>query len=182
MDYSKVAPGLISAWNQLQQGRVSDEEQEHYNNGFKSDLAKPSSPQAKKTAFVYCSEEASFPHLDSVGIQVNQSSGTIRTARFPLDRLEQLAMEPAIEYIAPSPPLRLAMDAAATVIKLPQFYQKYPQSDRDQDVIIGIVDTGIDPNHSAFKGRILNVWDQTLPNSNIQNSRVKYGAELERQE
>ena len=29
-------------------------------------------------------------------------------------------------------------------------------------VIIGVVDTGIDPNHTAFKGRILRIWDQTI--------------------
>ncbi len=31
-------------------------------------------------------------------------------------------------------------------------------------VIIGIIDSGIDTTHPAFTGRILRIWDQTLPN------------------
>ena len=37
-------------------------------------------------------------------------------------------------------------------------------------VIIGIVDTGIDPNHHSFNGRVLKIWDQTLPGPGIQRN------------
>jgi subtilisin family serine protease len=45
-----------------------------------------------------------------------------------------------------------------------------------RDVIIGIVDTGIDPSHPAFAGRILRIWDQALPGPGVPGA--PYGAEL----
>jgi subtilisin family serine protease len=43
-------------------------------------------------------------------------------------------------------------------------------------VIIGIIDSGIDPKHPAFEGRILRIWDQTLSGPGVLEG--KYGAEL----
>jgi subtilisin family serine protease len=43
-------------------------------------------------------------------------------------------------------------------------------------VLIGVVDTGIDATHPAFSGRILRVWDQTLPGPGVPEGH--YGAEL----
>jgi subtilisin family serine protease len=43
-------------------------------------------------------------------------------------------------------------------------------------VIIGVLDTGIDAKHPAFAGRILSVWDQTLPGPGVKEAA--YGAEF----
>jgi subtilisin family serine protease len=32
-------------------------------------------------------------------------------------------------------------------------------------VVIGIVDSGIDPNYDEFSGQIVRIWDQILPGS-----------------
>jgi subtilisin family serine protease len=66
------------------------------------------------------------------------------------------------------------MDVAPGKVNLPQFKQTSGLSGKG--VIIGIVDSGIDPKHPAFQGRILQIWDQTLPGSGV--SEGAYGIEL----
>src|SRR5262249_28086419 len=43
-------------------------------------------------------------------------------------------------------------------------------------VIVGIVDSGIDPNHPSFTGRILRIWDQTMTGPGVAEGG--FGLEL----
>lgn len=52
------------------------------------------------------------------------------------------------------------MDVACTNVGIPTFRNNTGLSGKG--VIIGIVDSGIDPNHLEFSGRILKIWDQEL--------------------
>jgi subtilisin family serine protease len=45
-----------------------------------------------------------------------------------------------------------------------------------KNVIVGIIDTGIDASHEAFSGRILRIWDQQLRGDGVKEGG--YGAEL----
>lgn len=128
----------------------------------------------RAVVFIYCDEQADLDHLAEYGIQVNQSTGSVRTAILPIDSLDPLSEEPAVHRIKPSRYLRLLMDVAPGKVNLPQFKNTTGLSGKG--VIIGIVDSGIDPNHPAFQGRILRIWDQTLPGSGV--SEGNYGIEL----
>jgi subtilisin family serine protease len=66
------------------------------------------------------------------------------------------------------------MDVAPGKVNLPQFKEKTQLSGKG--AIVGIVDSGIDPKHPAFQGRILQIWDQTLPGSGVTEG--SYGIEL----
>lgn len=139
-------------------------------------ISTESSPKpARAVVFLYCDEDAQLDHLEEeLGIQINQSTGRVRTAFLPMESLDPLSEEPAIHRIKPSRYLRPLMDVAPGKVNLPQFKTETGLSGKG--VVIGVVDTGIDPNHPAFKGRILRTWDQTLPGSGV--SEGGYGIEL----
>lgn len=139
-------------------------------------ISTESSPKPARTVvFIYCDEDAQLDHLqEELGIQINQSTGRVRTAFLPMESLDPLSEEPAIHRIKPSRYLRPLMDVAPGKVNLPQFKTETGLSGKG--VVIGVVDTGIDPNHPAFKGRILRTWDQTLPGSGV--SEGGYGIEL----
>jgi subtilisin family serine protease len=139
-------------------------------------ISTESSPKPARTVvFIYCDEDAQLDHLqEELGIQINQSTGRVRTAFLPMESLDPLSEEPAIHRIKPSRYLRPLMDVAPGKVNLPQF--KTGTGLSGKGVVIGVVDTGIDPNHPAFKGRILRTWDQTLPGSGV--SEGGYGIEL----
>ena len=128
----------------------------------------------RTVVFIYCDEDAQLEHLTQYGIQVNQPTGRVRTAFLPIESLDQLSEDPAVHRIKPSRYLRALMDVAPGKVNLPQF--KTTSGLIGKNVIIGIVDSGIDPNHPAFQGRILQIWDQTLPGSGVTEGG--YGIEL----
>lgn len=128
----------------------------------------------RTVVFIYCDEDANLEHLAEYDIYVNQSTGSVRTAILPIDSLDPLSEEPAVHRIKPSRYLRLLMDVARPKVNLPQFQSQTGLT--GQGVIVGIVDSGIDPNHPAFQGRILRIWDQELPGSGVAEGG--YGIEL----
>jgi subtilisin family serine protease len=124
--------------------------------------------------FLFCHEEADFRDLEEHGIQVNEDQGWVRTAFLPVESVDQLTESPEVERVTASHILRPAMDAASIRCSLPSFRQRTSLTGRG--VLIGIVDSGIDPAHRAFQGRILRIWDQTLVGSGVQEGQ--YGREL----
>ncbi|AFZ17003.1 S8 family peptidase [Allocoleopsis franciscana] len=128
----------------------------------------------RTVVFIYCDEDANLEHLSEYDIYVNQSTGRVRTAILPLDSLDPLSEEPAVHRIKPSRYLQLRMDVAPGKVNLPQF--KSQTGLTGKGVIVGIVDSGIDPTHPAFQGRILRIWDQELPGSGVAEGG--YGIEL----
>jgi subtilisin family serine protease len=133
----------------------------------------PKPPRA--VVFLYCDEDTDLSRLDELGVEVNQRSGRIRTAIAPIDTLDPLSEQPGVSRIASSHYLRPLMDVAPGRVGVPQFRQVFPQLN-GEGVVFGLVDSGIDPNHPAFTGRIARIWDQTLPGAGVPEGG--YGAEL----
>lgn len=82
---------------------------------------------------------------------------------------------PGIRRIIGSRYLRPLLDQAASKVHLPAFRQRHPTL-RGTDIIIGIVDSGLDTSHPAFAGRVLRLWDQTLSGPGVPEGG--YGTEL----
>jgi subtilisin family serine protease len=163
MQYEKLGPGLSSlvethAETGKQGLRSSFSELAIVSN--EADL-KP----ARVSVSIECTPNANFDHLAGFGITVNQSSGSIRTAFLPVSSLDELSEDPQVTYIHPAGYSNLTMDVAAPAVKLSSFVSKTGLTGKN--VIIGIIDSGIDPQHPAFRGRILSIWDQTVTGSGV---------------
>lgn len=172
MKYEKIAPGLVVAWDDYQQKGPDGLVPHMRSLGLVSEKSSPKPPRA--VVFIRCGEQAGLEHLAERKIRVNQSKGSVRTAFLPLEKLDVLSEEPAVERIIPSRYLQPAMDFAPGKVHLPEFRFKTDLSGKG--VVIGIIDSGIDPKHPAFKGRLLRIWDQTLRGPGVQEG--DYGAEF----
>ncbi|HIK05548.1 MAG TPA: S8 family peptidase [Trichormus sp. M33_DOE_039] len=172
MIYEKLSPGLLLAWDDFQR----EGELALITHRRSLGILPPKSviKPTKSVVFIYCEPDTNLSHLSQYGIEINQSFGGIRTAFLPLDRLEILAEETAIQRIKPSRKLKIKMDVAPQVMKLPSFVNRTGLTGKG--VVIGIIDTGIDAKHPAFAGRILRIWDQTLPGPGVNEGL--YGAEF----
>ncbi|NEP86884.1 MAG: S8 family serine peptidase [Okeania sp. SIO2C2] len=172
MKPEKIAPGLMTALENYQQ-----QGEKGLNLHLRS-LGIINHPKTSKphlaSVFIRCEENANLNHLSKYGIQIKQSKGKIRTAFVPLEKIGRLSEESAIARITPSRYLKPLLDVAKNTIGLPNFQTKTKLTGKG--VIIGIIDSGIDTTHPAFTGRILRIWDHTLPNDG--NSEYPEGLEL----
>ncbi|HMO63885.1 MAG TPA: S8 family serine peptidase, partial [Verrucomicrobiota bacterium] len=88
----------------------------------------------------------------------------MRTAIVSLGRLEEFAAQAQVRRVSAPARLRPLLDLAGAATHLPAFRSARGWSGRN--VIVGVVDTGIDAAHAMFGGassRVLAIWDQTLP-------------------
>ncbi|WP_414752095.1 S8 family peptidase [Anabaena sp. CCY 9910] len=172
MRHEKLAPALLLAYQDLQNQGQTALIKHRYFLGIiaPKTVIKPT----KSIIFIYCDADADLSHLSQYGVEVNQNSGSVRTAFLPLENLAAISEEAAIHRIKPSRQLKLRMDVAPQAVQLPDFHGKTGLTGKG--VIIGIIDTGIDAKHHAFTGRILRIWDQTLPGPGVNEGG--YGAEF----
>jgi subtilisin family serine protease len=173
MRHEKLSPGLLIAFEDYQR-----EGQQALTPQVRMLSIIPPKNNLKPTrsvVFIYCDEHADLSHLSRQGIEVNQNVGHVRTAFLPIESLDILSEDPAIERIKPSRKLKLRMDVAKNAVHVPEFIKKN-NGLTGKGVLIGIIDSGIDPKHPAFEGRILRIWDQTLSGPGVLEG--KYGAEL----
>ncbi|MBD2168001.1 S8 family peptidase [Calothrix membranacea FACHB-236] len=172
MRHEKLSPGLLLAYQDYE----NEGEQALTTHKRSLGIIAHKSPvkPTKSIVFLYCEPDADLSHLEQYGIRVNQASGSVRTAFLPLQALDPLSEEDVIQRIKPSRKLHLRMDVAPGKVKLPEFKNKTGLTGKG--VLIGIVDSGIDPKHPAFAGRILRIWDQTLPGPGVKEG--EYGAEF----
>lgn len=172
MRHEKLSPGLLLAYEDYQREGAQALTQQRRSLGILA--PRNAMQQTKSIVFIYCDEDADLRPLLQQGIEVNQNTGSVRTAYLPLSSLDPLSEEAVVHRIKPSRKMHLRMDDAKKAVYVPEFQNKTGLT--GEKVVIGIVDTGIDPKHPAFKGRILRIWDQTLPGPGVKEGA--YGAEL----
>jgi subtilisin family serine protease len=108
--------------------------------------------------------------LEQAGFNVGSYSGNIAYGMTDLAGLEALASHPQVESIERQRRPHLQLDDSVPDIKADQVWGRigaHFSGYTGRDVIVGIVDTGIDFRHQVFrksdgKTRILKIWDQTL--------------------
>jgi subtilisin family serine protease len=102
--------------------------------------------------------------------------GKVRTAIVPISRVAELAADPSVSRISAPRQLRPLMDIARPLVRVPNFRTQTGSS--GQGVIVGAVDSGLDVMHPAFAGRVLSVWDQTVPGNGPGGDFVQLGTVL----
>lgn len=172
MQTDKLAPSLIvAAEDYAAQGAVAMTRYVH----SLGVVARPGDAEPMRSiVFIHTSEDADLDFLGQYGVTLNQSRGRVRTGILPLASLGRVSEAPEVRWIGGSRALRPLMDIASPKVRLPEFRARSGLSGRG--VVVGIVDTGIDPQHPAFAGRILRVWDQTVSGPGVPEGG--YGKEL----
>ncbi|WP_017653595.1 S8 family peptidase [Fortiea contorta] len=172
MRHEKLSPGLLLAFTDYQNG--GEQALIPHRRSLGIIAPKSAVKPSKSVVFLYCDADADLSYLEQYGIRVNQNSGTVRTAFLPIESLDALSEDDLIQRIKPSRKMQLRMDVAPGKVQLPNFKKKTGLTGKG--VIIGVVDSGIDPKHPAFANRILRIWDQTLPGPGVKEG--DYGAEF----
>ena len=103
--------------------------------------------------------------LEALGVNIVARMGTVTTAYLPVDAIDEIAELEFVEGIEGSQPVFLALDAAIPEAGVDQAWAR---DCTGEDVIVGIVDSGIDWTHGDFwfdaaktNSKILYLWDQT---------------------
>ncbi len=172
MKEHKIGPGLLSAiLDYNEQGAVSL--QARARTMGMTGITAPTQKEPRVVVFVRCQEDTRFDDLDA-SVVVNEREGSVRTAYLPITKVGDLSDHPAIRKISATHRMKPRMNVALPRVKVPQL--RTTKNLTGKGVIVGIVDTGIDPNHADFQGRILRVWDQTMSGPGVAEGN--FGLEL----
>ena len=128
--------------------------------------------------------------VESLGGHVNTIIGNILTAQVPQDAIMQIAAMQAVDRIKLGVKMRPRNERARVHVKADKVLageQPLPRAYTGQNVIVGIIDSGIDWKHEDFrdpadstKSRILYIWDQVDSLNDRHPQGFNYGAEWTR--
>ena len=123
--------------------------------------------------------------IRALGGEVHSVAGSVMTARIPLEAASQLDRVAGLERVQLAQPIQFQSDMAAAEIGVENLWGGPPPAysyggSTGRGVVVGIVDTGIDPNHADFwttaGTRIQYIWDQSI-SSGTRPSGYTYGSE-----
>lgn len=122
-------------------------------------LAAPGAPQEHRIIVKY-REHIALTARPLMGIPRAQHFFLIPAAamRASAEQVQALAADPAVEHIWPDLPVHTCLDVSVPFIRAPQVWEA---GFTGRDVPIAIVDTGIDPGHPDFAGRVVAMEDFT---------------------
>src|SRR6185503_2430657 len=110
--------------------------------------------------------------LQELGLEVHNTSGEITTGRIKFDKLEKLVKHPDLVSIHKQRISHTTLHDSVPDIMANNVWQLNGDNFKGytgRDVIVGIIDTGIEFRHRNFikpdgTSRILSIWDQTIIN------------------
>ena len=107
--------------------------------------------------------------LANAGANPYTKVGSIYTISFPLSRYDEIMSLNGLKEVELGKPMDLQMDEADQFINLSLAKAILPY--RGSGVVVGIIDSGVDPYHPAFlgpdgKSRVSVIWDQSGPDDN----------------
>jgi subtilisin family serine protease len=132
-------------------------------------------PIPSVNTFIRYESQKLIDELGALGVRVHSARRGICTATVPLVALAAVSDHDAVQEIEAARYLRLSMDVALPAIHVPAYRARTSTSGKN--VVVGVIDSGIDPTHVAFGSRIDRVWDQTQIGTGT--SMGAYGVELQ---
>jgi subtilisin family serine protease len=170
--YAKIGPSLWSVIDDFEGQNFQRPEMQYRTMAVYR--ASAAARDTRVSVLLRCDPKADFQRYTKYGIIINERTGRIRTANLPIQKIGDLSQDPTIEQMLASRYMNILMDVATVVVDVPRF--QLNSTLRGRNVILGIIDSGIDCSHPAFAGRILRIWDQTIKGVGVPEGH--YGAEL----
>ncbi len=172
MNYSKLSPTLAQALDDYRRyGKPGLTGHKRLLGLVASEETAPR--PAKVVAFFHVAEGTPASAFASLGVELNDNEGAVRTGVAPLDALDALTESDAVQRIVPARRLKPLMDKAVLRCAIPALRV---QGLTGKGVVVGVVDSGIDVRNPAFAKRVKRIWDQTLTGKGVKEG--KYGAEF----
>lgn len=123
-------------------------------------------------AFIAMDDENVISSLQGAGVSVNSVFDGFVTAQIPVSRLQEVAMMRGVKDVEISRRLKLCTDSTLSVTHAGQLLNGLsyglPQNYDGKGVIVGVIDTGFDYQHRAFRdnddtsrSRIVRVYSTT---------------------
>lgn len=103
--------------------------------------------------FVVLADGADMTDVEFAGATVVNKAGNVIVVRMPIDATEQISELESVERVEITQPVKLYNDVAREVTNVDAVHSGtgLTSSFTGEGVIVGIVDSGIDFNHIAFK-------------------------------
>ncbi len=128
--------------------------------------------------FVELSDEADLERLKSnYHIHFNTQAANVYTALLPVPMLELLVKDKDVLRVEVGQELRPMIDSVRLFTHVDEIHNglNLPTSYTGRGIIVGVIDTGFDYTHPAFKDangvtRIVAVWDQLKPFASSNNT------------
>ena len=125
-----------------------------------------SAPGVEPTASVLVEFEGEVATLEDAGLRVSAVAGDVVSGEVVLRRVDRLAELDEVRRIEVARAMHRDLDLALPEIRADAVHTG-PPGHRGNGVIVGIIDSGIDFMHEAFRrpdmsSRILAIWDQGL--------------------
>ncbi len=127
--------------------------------GLAETLGAPGAPHEHRIIIRY-RQEVSLASRPLAGITRPHHFVLVPAAamRASAEQIRELADDPTVEHIWPDLPVHICLDASATHIRAPEVWAT---GFTGRNVPIAVLDTGIDPGHPDFAGRITAMEDFT---------------------
>lgn len=146
-------------------------------------MIKKINSQSYVNAFILLNDNADLDVLRANGVIINTILPTIITAQVPVDNLQTIAMLPEVKNLQIGIPVHRKMDKARidTNVNQVQAGNNLPAPYLGKNVVVGIIDSGIEYGHINFFDstgtvlRIKRVWDQNI--NGTHPSGFSYGTE-----
>jgi len=133
-------------------------------------LIKKINSQTYVNAFILLNDNADLEVLKSNGVKINTVLPNIITAQVPVSDIEKIALLPEVRNLQIGIPVHRKLDKARAVTNVDQVQAgtSLPAPFLGKNVVIGIIDSGIEYGHINFFDstgttlRIKHVWDQNI--------------------
>jgi subtilisin family serine protease len=135
------------------------------------------------TASVLIQFSGDLADIEAAGFQVRSVAGDVATGEVDLARLDDIAGLNNVVRVEASRALYHELDLALPEIRA-DLVHSGPPGHRGSGVIVGVIDSGIDFQHEAFRrsdgtSRILAIWDQRLVPQAGESSPAGFGYGVE---
>jgi len=145
------------------------------------DVAEP-----RVTVLVQVDDQVTRDDLEEAGLEVRSEAGDVYAGEVALSGLAALDELDGVVLVEAARPLQAELDASLVESRA-HLVHTGPPSRRGAGVIVGVIDSGIDWRHQAFRNatggsRILRIWDQNLVPGGGESSPAPFGYGVEYQQ